>query len=318
MSKVVMIVGCPASGKGTLSEDYIKKGYVHLNRDKEGGKVSDLLPKMEQLLKQGQNIILDNTFPTIESRAPFIEIAQKNNAEILCEVMKTTIEEAQLNALFRMHDRYGKIFFTAGDIKDSGVNDPNMFPPAALFRYRKEYQKPKKDEGFVDVNQVPFTRRSRGYSNKAIILDYDGTLRDVKEGSPYKYPTKIEEIDILPGRKDVLNGHLKDGYLLLGVSNQSGIGKKKLTEQAAIDCFEYTNKQLGIDIEYYYCPHIIPPAVCYCRKPQSGFGVMLIEKHKLDPSQCIMVGDSTSDKTFAKRVGFQYEDRKAFFKENYN
>lgn len=314
MSKVVMIVGCPASGKGTLSEEYIKKGYVHLNRDKEGGKVLDLLPKMEQLLQQEIDVILDNTFPTIESRAPFIEVAQKNKAEISCEVMKTTIEEAQINALFRMHDRYKKIFFTANDIKESGVNDPNMFPPAALFKYRKEFQKPKKDEGFLNVSQVPFVRRSRGYTNKAILLDYDGTLREVKKGGAYKFPTSVAEVEIKPGRKEVLDRYTSDGYTLLGVSNQSGIGKKMLTEEAAIECFDYTNKQIGISVDYYYCPHIIPPAVCYCRKPQAGLGVMLIEKYKLDPSQCIMVGDSTSDKTFAKRLGFQYQDQSLFFK----
>lgn len=48
MSKVVMILGYPASSKGTWAETYIYDGYVHLNRDKEGGKVVSLLPKMEE------------------------------------------------------------------------------------------------------------------------------------------------------------------------------------------------------------------------------------------------------------------------------
>ena len=36
-------------------------------------------------------------------------------------------------------------------------------------------------------------------------------------------------------------------------------------------------------------------------------------QNKLDPKQCIMVGDATSDKTFAGRCGFEYRTTKAFF-----
>ena len=45
----------------------------------------------------------------------------------------------------------------------------------------------------------------------------------------------------------------------------------------------------------------------------SGLGVHFIHKYKLDPSKCIMVGDMTSDRTFAKRLGFQFEWAKDFF-----
>jgi histidinol phosphatase-like enzyme len=53
--------------------------------------------------------------------------------------------------------------------------------------------------------------------------------------------------------------------------------------------------------------------VCYCRKPQSALGVYFIEKYKLDPRKCVMVGDQTTDKTFAKRFGMEYVDEKEFF-----
>ena len=66
--------------------------------------------------------------------------------------------------------------------------------------------------------------------------------------------------------------------------------------------------------DYKYCPHKAGPTNCYCRKPMPGLGVEFIEKYGLDPSRCIMVGDMTSDKTFAKRCGFQYMDQAEFFK----
>ena len=46
----------------------------------------------------------------------------------------------------------------------------------------------------------------------------------------------------------------------------------------------------------------------------SGVWVDLMIKHKLDPRQSIMVGDMTTDKTFAARSGIQYYDQSDFFK----
>ena len=84
-------------------------------------------------------------------------------------------------------------------------------------------------------------------------------------------------------------------------------------EQAAHDAVAEAARGLGLEIRVRFCPHNVPPT-CYCRKPQAGMGVGLIREHDLDPSQCVYVGDQTTDKTFAKRLGFQYEDAKSFFK----
>ena len=170
------------------------------------------------------------------------------------------------------------------------------------------------DEGFTSVDTHKFEReRSKQYCNKAVLVDYDGTLRDVPLEGKYKYPTKVEEVHVMPGRSVILRQYLAAGYRLLGISNQSGIAKKHLSKKAATACFDRTNMMLGIDIEYLCCPHNVPPT-CYCRKPQLGIGVYFIEKYKLDPAQCIMVGDQTVDKTFARRLGFQYQDQAEFFK----
>ena len=42
-------------------------------------------------------------------------------------------------------------------------------------------------------------------------------------------------------------------------------------------------------------------------------GVYLIMKYGLDPTKCIFVGDQTTDKTFAKRLGMEYFDEADFF-----
>jgi len=310
LSEIVMVLGFPASGKSGLSEGYVRKGYVHLNRDKEGGKVIDLLPKMIAAISKDQDIVLDNLFPTAESRAPFIGHATKRQVSIRCEWMGTSLEEAQVNALHRMWDNYGQIFFTQAEMK--GIKSPNIFPPAVLFKYRKEFEKPSTGEGFDRVTKIPFVRKSPHWkiegSGSALIFDYDDTLR--YSTGPKNWPEDPSEVALMKGRKERLK-QLED-RLFLGVSNQSAIAKG-LSDEIAQACFERTNELLAIDIDYVYCPHRVPPVSCYCRKPQSGLGVQLVREYGLDPSKCLYVGDQTSDKTFAKRMGFQYEDAKHFF-----
>lgn len=308
-SIVVLLVGSPASGKSSVAAEYIAKGYTHLNRDKAGGTVASLVPKLEDELKLGRNVILDNTYPTIESRQPFIEMAKRNGAQISCLYMGTTIEDAQFNACSRMVKAYKKLL-TAEEMKK--IDNPNMFPPVVLFGYRKQYQAPTLDEGFDSVREMPFVRKpDPSYTGKALLLDYDGTLRDTKSGD--KFPCNPSDIRILPGRVELLRLYASKGYHLLGVSNQSGVAKGDLTEDMARKCFDRTNELLGLDIDVAFCPHSVPPVSCYCRKPGVGMGVMFIEKYKLDPSKCTVVGDMTSDKTFAKRCGFKYLHADQFF-----
>jgi HAD superfamily hydrolase (TIGR01662 family) len=315
--EVVMVVGYPSSGKTTLSQKYLDQQYVHLNRDTEGGTLLELLPKFKTLLAQHRNIVLDNLFPDAQSRRPFIAAAKSAGVNIRCELMATSLEDSQINALQRMWKRYGRLFMTPEDIlkfKSKNKNcDPGLFPVAVLFKYRIDFQKPSTLEGFSEIKKIEFSRRyDPTYRNKALILDYDETLRSVAPGSQYKFPTHPSEITLLPHRTKILQDYLSNGWHLFGCSNQSGIARGDVTSEMADICFQETNSQLGVEIDYAYCPHNVPPN-CYCRKPQSGMGVYFIEKYKLDTQQCIFVGDQTIDQTFAKRLGFTYADQKDFF-----
>ena len=311
MSQVNMVVGFPASGKSTVTKELIKKGAVSLNRDTEGGTIVGLLPKLEALLKDGKDVVLDNTFPTIEVRKPFIELAKKYNTDVVCTLMSTSIEDAQFNVVQRAIGLIGK-FPTPEAIK--AAKHTNIFPPTVLFKYKKEFQKPTVEEGFSKVDVHKFVRlENPEFTNKALIVDYDGTLRECIGGNE-KFPVSKDQIEIKPGRAKVLQAYKDKGYILLGISNQSGVHKGELTEQTAIELFEHTNQGLGIDIEYRFCPHQSAPISCYCRKPMPGLGVEFILKHKLNRKECIFVGDMTTDETFAKRAGFQYVDHAEFFK----
>lgn len=309
-AEIVLIMGYNAAGKTTLVQNFVEQGYTRINRDEIGGKLKDLHQYAEKAIQEGHNrLVLDNTYRNRESRKSIIQVAKKHGLPIRCLHLNTSFEDAQYNACQRMIRDTGKLLMP-DDLKLT--KNPNHFPPAALFGYRKEFEKPTSGEGFSKVETINFERKPTGYTNKSLILDYDGNLRDSL--GEHDYPTKISEIKLLPGRKERIQEYVDQGFILTGVSNQSGVSKDILSYQDAVDCFEHTNDLLGHKIDYYFCPHSVPPVKCYCRKPHPGLGVMLIEKYKLDPAQCIFVGDQTTDKTFAERCGFQFIHTDEFFK----
>ena len=314
MPELRFILGPPASGKTTYAEQFVERGHVRLNRDTQGGKIIDLLPKMVATLKQGRSVVMDNLFAAAKTRQPFLEQAAAVGVEVHAHIMGASIEDAQINALHRMWSRYGRIFMTAEEkaSHDKAKKDSNIFPIAVLFQYRKKYEAPSKNEGFSSIKKEKFVRRHPGpeYINKAIIFDYDDTLRH--STGPLNWPEQPSEVELLPGRKIVVQHLRNEDAILAAVSNQSAISKG-LSVEAAVACFERTNELLDVDLEYYFCPHKAPPITCYCRKPQCGFGVLLIEKYKLTPAECIFVGDQTTDKTFAGRLGFHYAEANDFF-----
>jgi len=314
MSNIVMMVGFPASGKTQEVYKYVLQGYQVLSRDKEGGNVIDLLPKMEQLIAENKDVVLDCTFVSPESRKPFIDAAISKGCRIDCHWVSTSVDDCQINALMRMYDRYGKCFLHPNDFKDPvAKKGPNMFPITVLFHMKKEFKKPDISEGFTQVIQTKFVRKYRDdFKQKALFIDYDGTIRDVPEGAEFKYPTKKSEVVLICNRS-ILQKYKDDGYIIIGASNQSGIGKKVVTEEVVKECFCETNRQLGMDIEVNYCPHNVPP-VCYCRKPQSGLFIPAIMRHKIDIKNSIFVGDQTTDETAAKRLGMKFINATEFFK----
>lgn len=309
--EVVLLVGPPASGKTTISQEYKNQGYVCLSRDalKHKSKLSDLEPLLDACLQRTNNVLLDNTHPTINSRAKFIALAKKYGAHVKAVVLDTPIEEAQFNAALRMVRKYGKL---VSNEEMKKIKDPNLFPTLVLFKYRKHYEAPSNLEGFDEIEHRPFVRTwPSQYDQRALILDYDGTLRETLSGD--KYPKNSSDIKILPGRTEILKQYQEQGYRLLGVSNQSGVSKGVLSHGEVKACFEKTNQLLGLDIEYVYCPHNPAPITCYCRKPQNGFGALFIEKYKLLPKDSIFVGDRSTDRAFAERSGFKYYDQAEFF-----
>lgn len=309
---IVITSAYPGAGKTTLVKEYTDKGFERINRDTLGCSLNDLLPFVEKAVSAGKDVVLDNTYVTKISRKPICDLAKKLNVPISCVWLRTSIEDAQVNVTTRMMRKYGKLI-PPEEVK-SHTGDPGVFPATVLFSFKKSFEEPTISEGFVSVEKRPFIRckQDQSYKGYGLLLDYDGTLRRTKSGA--KYPSDPDDIEILPNREKVLRTYLSNGWKLFGVSNQGDIGRGKITEAQAIACFERTNKLLGLDIEYKFCPHHVPPITCFCRKPMPGLGVYFIEKYKLNRAKILMVGDMTTDETFAKRCGIAFRHADKFFK----
>ncbi len=122
------------------------------------------------------------------------------------------------------------------------------------------------------------------------------------------YVSRIEDFEFVPHVFDVLRHYGKLGYLLIIVTNQSGIGRGYYTSE---DFEKLTRWMLDrlleehINIEaVYHCPHD-PDAGCYCRKPAPGMLEAAIERYDIDPKNSWMIGDKPTDIEAAKRAGIE-------------
>ncbi len=134
---------------------------------------------------------------------------------------------------------------------------------------------------------------------KAIFLDRDGVLiHDVH------YLSNLEDILIY---SDVPKGLklLKDcGYLLVVVTNQSGVARGFFSQDFVRECHQRINQLLevhNVQLDHlYYCPHHInglsPLNIeCDCRKPAPAMVQQAEKELNLNLQDSFMIGDKQSD-----------------------
>lgn len=136
---------------------------------------------------------------------------------------------------------------------------------------------------------------------KAIFLDRDGVINVDKA-----YVSKIEDFEFCEGVFETLRHFQSLGYLLIIVTNQSGIGrgyysKKDFETLTAWMLQELLHVNIKIDA-VYHCPHA-PEDKCACRKPKSGMFENAIKDHNIDVTQSWMIGDKPSDIEAAQNAG---------------
>jgi histidinol-phosphate phosphatase family protein len=135
----------------------------------------------------------------------------------------------------------------------------------------------------------------------AIFCDRDGTLMH-----DTGYPRDPAEVRLVAGAAEALRELQGLGYLLVVVSNQSGVGRGLVTAEEAARVHERFAALLagrGVELDAaHYCPHA-PDAGCACRKPQPGMLRQAAEQLGIDLARSWMIGDKESDEEAGRRAG---------------
>jgi histidinol-phosphate phosphatase family protein len=140
-----------------------------------------------------------------------------------------------------------------------------------------------------------------------VILDRDGVLN--KRMPRARYVRSPAEWEWLPGASDSLRRFSENGFRIIVVTNQAGIGRGAMTEDdltAVHDLLRSDACAAGGHIDaIYHCPHDWD-AGCECRKPAPG---MLFEAQRafdLDLSRVTFVGDDERDGQAAAAARCQF------------
>jgi hypothetical protein len=168
----------------------------------------------------------------------------------------------------------------------------SQIAPNVQFRYRREYEPPRADEGFAAIEDVAFTRRepAAGTKHPALFVELDNLVWRGR-------PRSADDVELVPGIRDELARWVDAGFALAGTS---------WLTPPSLDA--RLGELLGLRIEIARCAHPAGPPICWCRKPLPGLALLLAHTHGFDLARSVHVGKGPADRGFAARAGLAYAD----------
>lgn len=131
------------------------------------------------------------------------------------------------------------------------------------------------------------------YNNKALFLDRDGVIN-----IDYSHVNDKINFVFIDGIFDLCKLMQANGYLIIVITNQAGIGKAFYTEEKFLNLNKWMIKKFkenDITIsKTYYCPHK-PEENCSCRKPNPGMILNAVKEFHINPKLSVLIGDKKSD-----------------------
>ncbi|HEY6138762.1 MAG TPA: ATP-binding protein [Thermoanaerobaculia bacterium] len=137
MLELIVFVGLPGSGKSTYFRAHFAATHANVSKD--------LMPnarrrddrqerEIEAALTAGKSVVVDNTNPSREVRAPLIALGRRHGARIVAVYFETDVK----TAIMRNRQREGRA----------------RVPDVAIFATRKKLVPPTLEEGFDEVRVI--------------------------------------------------------------------------------------------------------------------------------------------------------------------
>lgn len=127
----------------------------------------------------------------------------------------------------------------------------------------------------------------------AIFLDRDGTLCE-----EVNYLSRPEDLRLFSFAAQSIKLLKEKGFLVILITNQSGIGRGYFTQETLFEIHEKLVKELaekGAKPDaIYFCPHISED-FCDCRKPKAGMIEQAANDFEIDLENSWMIGDKVAD-----------------------
>jgi D-glycero-D-manno-heptose 1,7-bisphosphate phosphatase len=145
----------------------------------------------------------------------------------------------------------------------------------------------------------------------ALFLDRDGVLNE-----DHGYVSRWEDFRWISGAREAVAAFNRAGWLVIVVTNQSGVGRGYYTEEAMHALHARMAEDLAevggrIDAFYHAPQHPEAPVEAYrhpdppLRKPNPGMILQALADWPIDRETSLLVGDKPSDLEAALRAGIR-------------
>lgn len=133
----------------------------------------------------------------------------------------------------------------------------------------------------------------------AVFVDRDGTIIEDRD-----YCSDPNDVKVFPGVPEALRRLKSNGFKIIIITNQSGIGRGLLTLEQYRTVETEVLGQLGANLidATYFCPDL-PGQHSICRKPAPGMIIEATREHQIDLSRSFLVGDKEIDIECAHNAG---------------
>ena len=288
--EVALLMGVPGAGKSRRAEAFVARGYQRLNRDTTGGTLRGIARTLEERLAAGADrVVLDNTYVTRATRSDVLRAASSVGARVRCVFFDTPLQEAEVNVVLRMIERFGRVV-EPEEMTDLARDDPAAMAPRVLSRMTRDLEPPMPDEGFADIEVVPFVRDQAAGGHPGVAMAVDAL-----EGAGAAGRREVEMNRLLA---DVPSGA---PCLLYAWKPDASDGSL-----AAIDALASRIRGTGRFVEVAICRHPAGPPICWCRPPLPGMFLAFAHRHRVELRASTLLGGSSTDRRLARVLGMSF------------